>query len=147
MTIVRRPWSFDELTSLPKAVDRLLDESLLMPRRWLRFPAEVPALDLRSTPDAFLVEAALPGVKPEEVEITVDADILTIKGSFKEETKGEREGYLFEELQRGEFSRSVTLPGAIRPDEAKATFKDGLLTLMLPKAEAARPHTVKIQAS
>ena len=142
MTLVRKP--LEELMTLPHVVDRLFEEPLFRPSRWLMREFEMPAIDVRTLPEEIVVEAALPGVKPEDVEITVDGDVLTIKGSFKREEAKEETGYMYRELSRGEFSRSIALPAGVRTPEAVATFKDGILTLKLPKAKEALPTKIEV---
>lgn len=142
MTLVRKP--FDELMTLPRVVDRFFEEPFMRPSRWFMRELELPAVDVRSTAEDVIVEAALPGLKAEDVEITIDGDLLTIKGSFKREEKTEESGYVHRELSRGEFSRAITLPAPIRPDEAKAIFKDGLLTLTMPKLVGTKAHKVEV---
>jgi len=144
MTLVRRP--FEELMTLPRVVDRLFDEPFFRPGHWLMREFELPAIDLRTLPEEIIVEAALPGVKPGDVEITVDGDVLTIKGSFKHEVAKEGTDYVHRELSRGEFSRAIALPAGVRTPEALATFKDGILTLTLPKAKEAQPTKIEVHA-
>jgi HSP20 family protein len=106
-----------------------------------------PALDLYTTPEAVIAKVALPGVKPEDVDVTVGDDVVTISGAFKEERETTDAGYVHKELSQGKFSRSFSLPTAIRADAAKAEFKDGLLTLTLPKTEEVKPTHVKVEVS
>jgi HSP20 family protein len=120
--------------TLPRFVDRFFDEN--WPPRWYQPELETPPLDVRETPAELVVKAAIPGVTPEKVEITVEGRTLTIKGSFEKEAEEEQEGWVVRELSRGAFTRSITLPPTAKTEEAKATFKDGLLTLTIPKGEA-----------
>ena len=146
MTIVRRASPLGELVTLRQAMDRLFEDSFVRPRVWGRGWSETGALamDIRSTPDALVVEAALPGVKPEEVDITVEGGTLSITGEFRSE-RNEGEGdYLVQEMRRGAFSRTVTLPEGLEPDKATATFEHGVLTLRIPRAEAVKPRQIKI---
>jgi HSP20 family protein len=144
MTLVRKP--FDELMTLPRVVDRFFEEPFFKPSRWFMRELNWPALDLRTTAEAVIVEAALPGLTPEEVKITIDGDLLTVRGEYKRDAHAEEGGYVHRELSRGEFSRTLALPSPVRPDEARAIFKDGMLTLTLPKAVEAKPHTVEVKA-
>jgi HSP20 family protein len=141
MTLVRKP--FEELMALPRVVDRFFEEPF-RPGRWFLREFELPAVDVRATAEEILVEAALPGLQPEDVELTVDGDVLTIKGSFKREEAKEAPGYVYRELSRGEFSRSIVLPTPVRVPEARATFKDGILHLTLPKAAEAKPLRITV---
>jgi HSP20 family protein len=117
----------------------LFDEPFFRPSGWFVREFELPAVDVKTTADAIQVEAALPGIKPEEVEVTVDGDILTIKGTWKTEDRQEDAGYVHREL-----SRVITLPSPVRASESTAAFKDGMLTLTLPKAASAKPARIAI---
>jgi HSP20 family protein len=128
-------------------MDRLFEDSFFRAPFVSMYDRELTlALDIRSTPEALVIEAALPGVKPEEVDITVESGTLTISGSFRSErTEGEETGdYLVRELRRGSFSRAVALPQGLEPDKAEATFEDGLLRLRIPRAEETKPRQIRI---
>jgi HSP20 family protein len=101
-------------------------------------------LDISETDEAFEVEAALPGVKPEDVEVQVHGDTVTIKGNAKEEAAEKGKDWLRRERRYGVFARSFTLPTDIDAEKASADFENGLLKLRLPKSEAARPKTIKV---
>jgi len=136
-----------EMISLRDAMDRLLGESFIRP--WLGrgtfFGGEAFALDMYETDDNVIVEAPLPGVKPEEIDIQVSGNVLTIKGERKEEKKEEKASYVYQERSFGGFCRSVTLPTDVDVDKAEAAFEHGVLTLTLPKSEAVKPKTIKIK--
>jgi HSP20 family protein len=146
MTIVRRPSPFGELLSLRQAMDRLFEDSFVRPRGWGSTLLEGPTLplDVTSTADELVVEAALPGVKPDDVEITIENGTLTIHGQTSSERKEGEGDYLVQEIRRGEFSRSVTLPSGLEPDKATASFDNGVLTLRVPKAEQVKPRQIRI---
>lgn len=147
MTIIRRPQRLGELMALPSMMDRMLDEWFARPRTWLadEFAPSLPMLDIHGTAESVIVEATLPGVKPDEVDISIEGETLTIKGEFKEEGKLDEAGYLVHEIRRGEFCRSVDLPADLRIDEAKAIFKDGLLTLTIPRMAPSPIKKVKVE--
>jgi HSP20 family protein len=149
MSIVRRTSPFGEMLSLRQAMDRLFEESIVRPRSFVFESAEGPWLpiDIHNTPDALVVEGALPGVKPENVEITVSGDTLTISGTSSAESEREERGYLMREIRRGSFSRTVTLPADVRPEAATASFENGMLRLSIPKAEAAKPRHIRISST
>jgi HSP20 family protein len=149
MTIVRRPSPFGELVTLRQAMDRLFEDSVVGPRPWRSgWPGNGnPALDISSGADALVVEAALPGVKPEDVDITVEGDTLTISGQYRSERREGEGDYLVAELHRGSFSRSVSLPKGLEPDKATADFEHGVLTLRIPRAEETKPRQIKIGAT
>jgi HSP20 family protein len=148
MTLVRRPSPAGDLLTLRQAMDRFFEDSLFRTPFVTTYDRELAlALDIRSTPDALVIEAALPGVKPEDVDITVESGTLTISGSYRaERTEGDAEAgdYLIRELRRGSFSRAVALPQGLVPDKAEATFEDGLLRLRIPRAEETRPRQIRI---
>jgi HSP20 family protein len=137
---------FREMISLRQAMDRLFEDS------FVRFPylpgsgtGEFP-IDVYQTKDDLVVKAALPGVKPEEVEITVSEDTITIRGEHTEEQETKEDDYLHRERYYGAFSRSVAIPVKVKGEKAEATFEEGVLTLTLPKAEEVKPRQVKIKA-
>jgi HSP20 family protein len=143
MTLIRRSSPFGELLSLRQAMDRLFEDSFIRPGALGDGPNPL-ALDVRSTEDAIIVEAALAGVKPEDVDISVLGDTLTISGHSADERSTDEGGYSYREIKRGAFSRSLTLPGGINADRATASFDNGLLRLSIPKAEEAKPRQIKI---
>ncbi len=145
MTIVRRPSPFGELLSLRQAMDRLFDDDFL-PRGWVTTATANGALplDVTTNDDALVVEAALAGVKPEDVEINVADGTLTISARTEGTTSSEKDSYILREIRRGTVSRSMTLPNGLEPDRATATFENGILTLTIPKAEQVKPRQIKI---
>lgn len=149
MTIVRRPSPFGDLMSLRQAMDRLFEDSFIRTPFWTTNGQEgwVLPLDIRSTTDALLVEASLPGVRPEDVDITVEAGTLTISGTTGTERSTEEGDYLVREIRRGSFSRTISLPQGLEADKAEATFENGVLHLRVPKAEQVKPRQIKISAT
>ena len=149
MTLMRPRYPIGELPSLRQAIDRLFDESFVRPREWLTLRSEgvfVPPIDAYATKDEFIVKVALPGIKPELVETTIEGDTLTIHGRYQVKEEKEEVGYVIRELARGEFRRSVVLPVGLRTEAAEATFEHGVLTLVIPKVEEAKPHKIAIKA-
>ena len=146
MSMIRRSSPFGELLSLRQAMDRLFEESYVRPRGGSSGEAEgqTLALDIYDTPEAIVVEAALPGVRPDDVEITATGNTLTITGRHSTERKTDESGYYFQEIRRGTFSRTVTLPDNVRTDGASANFENGLLRLAIPKAEETKPRQIPI---
>lgn len=148
MTIIRRPSPFTEIVSLRDAMDRLFDDQLFRPLWRVEGEREIlPALDLYTTSEAVIAKVALPGVSPEDVDVSIAEGVVTVKGTFKDEMETTEEGYIRKELSRGAFSRTFTLPTTVKADAATATFADGVLTLTLPKMEQARPTHVKVKVS
>jgi HSP20 family protein len=101
-------------------------------------------LDVCETEHEFVVKAALPGVKPEDVQITVHGDTLTIRGESKTEEDKKGEHWHLRERRHGTFHRSLTLATQVNSDKARADFDLGVLTLTLPKAESAKPRQIKV---
>ena len=104
-----------------------------------------PAVDIQESADALMITVELPGLKPEEVEITVENQVLTLAGERKFERDAKGETLHRVERAYGAFSRSFTLPTTVAADKVEAKFDLGLLTITLPKAEASKPRKVKVQ--
>jgi len=136
---------FNELVSLRDAMDRLFEEGLVRPRTWLAPITESLMMDIYETKDDIVVKAAVPGVKAEDIDISVTGNLLTIKGEFKEEEGVEKANYIRRERRYGSFSRSLTLPSSVDVDKAEAEFTDGILKLTLPKVEEAKPKTISVK--
>jgi HSP20 family protein len=130
-------------------MNNLLEESFVRPR-----PGSPPgtpaglAVDVRESNDAFVVTASVPGVSADEVDITVLGETLRIRGERREqqEASGEAGRWLLRERRFGAFERTITLPSVIRSNAASADFKDGVLTITLPKAEEAKPRSIPVRA-
>lgn len=134
------------LTSLRQAMDRLFEDSFVRPSRlWPDMLSEEPALDMYQTDKDVVVKASLPGMKPEEVDVSVTGDVLTIKGEHKEEQEVKEADYFQKERRYGTFQRSLRLPVAVKSDKADAVFEDGILTLTLPKTEEVKPKQIKVK--
>jgi len=138
---------FRDLISLREAMDRLFEESFIRPRAgWLApLGPETLVVDMYETDESVVVKTSVPGVKPEEIDITITGDTLTIKGETKVEEKVEKTNYIRQERRYGAFSRSVTLPTTVVAEQAKAEFEHGVLTLTLPKAEEVKPKSIKVK--
>ena len=100
-------------------------------------------VDVKVEADAFILTALLPGVRPDEVEVQVVNETVSIQGEYKTE-RNQTEQYLLQELPNGRFSRVLTLPAQLDSAQAEASMENGVLTLRIPKVEAARPKTVKV---
>ena len=143
MAIIRRAGAFGDLLSLRQAMDQLFEESFVKPGTWQFGEGQLVPVDVYATADEIVVEAILPGVKPEEVDITMEGIVLTIVGDTSS-TAPAREGILLQEIRRGRFVRTLNLPEGLEPDKAVATFEDGVLTHRIPKAEQVKPRQIKI---
>jgi len=104
-----------------------------------------PPVDIKETEDAFTISVELPGMNMEDIDIELTQDSLAIRGERKFEDKKENENFVRVERFYGGFSRTFTLGVPIEPDGVKATYKDGVLTVLIPKSAAVRPKKVSIQ--
>lgn len=129
-----RPW-------LPDDFDKIIEG-------FGRFDAAgfTPVIDVYQTNEDVIVEAPLPAVNPEDVEVTIEHDVLTIQGKSEQKSEVDEKNYYRKEIRRGSFYRSVSLPAAVDGDKAEATYEKGILNISIPKTPAARPKTVKIKA-
>jgi HSP20 family protein len=139
---------YRDLISLREAMDRLFEESIVRPRAGWLAPVEAGtlAVDMYETDDAIVVKATIPGVKPEDLDISVTGDTLTIKGETRVEKEVKEENYIHRECHYGSLCRSLTIPVSVVADKAEAEFENGILTLTLPKAEEVKPKAIKVKA-
>jgi HSP20 family protein len=138
---------FRNAITLRQTMGKLFEENLVQAREGFQAPAVGTSLavDIYERKDALVVKVAVPGVKPEELDITVTGDVLNIKGEIKEEKEIQEEKYHRREFRYGSFCRSVRLPIEVNVDKADAIFKDGILTLTLPRLkEKKRSVPVRI---
>jgi HSP20 family protein len=138
-----------EMVSLRSAMDRLFEDSFVSPMSWRTISGGdsiTPPIDVHETSDELVLTASLPGMKPEDVEITMTGQNLTLRGELKADEEIKREQYLYRERRFGSWSRSVQLPVRVQGDRAEATFADGILTLRIPKAEEVKPRQIRINA-
>ena len=105
----------------------------------------MPNLDVVETNDEIIVKAALPGLKADDVQITVTGDTLTLRGEFKQETENGDATYHLRERRTGSFERTISLPVDVQTEKAKADFENGVLIVTLPKSEAVKPKTISIK--
>jgi HSP20 family protein len=145
MTLTR--WDpFGETTSLRRAMDRLFDESFVGWSMGSSGQGGSVPLDVIERDDAFVVKASLPGVKPDDVELSVHRNMLTIRGEMGGESEKSEGQYRHRERWQGSFSRSVSLPADVNTDACEARFEKGVLTVTLPKSEQARAKRINITA-
>jgi HSP20 family protein len=140
-----------EMVSLRSAMDRLFEDSFVSPLTWRTIgggtESITPPIDVHETADELVVTAALPGMKAEDVEITMTGQSLTLRGEFKADDEVKKDQYLYRERRFGSFSRTLQLPVRVQGDRAQATFADGVLTLSIPKAEEVKPRQIRINAN
>jgi HSP20 family protein len=135
-----------ETVSLRDAMDRLFDDAFMRPSSLIPSHWQAPAVDMYQTNDEIIVKAALPGIKADEVQISVTGEALTLKGEVKQEDETQEKTYHIREQRWGAFERTIMLPTDVVADKAKADFEDGILTISLPKAEQVRPKTITVKA-
>lgn len=133
-----------DFVSLREALDKLFEDSFIKPPMLNGGGTAFP-IDLYETPEAYVLKGSLPGVKPEDLSIDATSEILVIKGEYKEDVEVKDETYLRKERRSGAFHRSFELPLSIDPAKIEATFKDGVLTLTLPKADVVKPKQIKVK--
>ena len=134
-----------EMVTLREAMDRLFDDAFTHPFGPLA-GLQVPAIDMYQTNNEIVVRATLPGMKVDDVQISVTGDLLTIKGKTKEKEEVKEKAYHIREHRYGAFERILSLPTNVIADKAKADFEDGILTVTLPKAEETKPKTITVKA-
>ncbi len=145
MTNLTRWQPIREMMSLREAMDRFLEDSFS--REIGVFEgAHFPLIDMYQTDNDVIVKAIIPGIKSEDLNISVTGDVLTINGEVhhEEETKGKQ--YHMREARYGAFTRTIPLPISVNSDKASAQYEDGVLTLTLPKKEEVRPKTITVKA-
>lgn len=141
MAITRyEPWGL--LNQLQKELERAYDveggEGSIATAEW------APAVDIKEDEDKFVIQADIPGVKPEEIDINMEDGVITIKGEKETEAKTEKEGYKRVERTFGSFYRRFSLPDTADPDAISAKSKHGVLEITIPKREAVKPKKINV---
>lgn len=144
MNYISRWNPYRDLALMRRSMDRMMDSI---------YEGEYPetvtwgiALDVVEKEDAFVVQASLPGVKPEDVDVTFSNNTLTIKGEVRSDEEKEDSRYHLRERRFGLFSRSITLPRGINGEAIQASYNAGVLTLNLPKHEEIKPRRIEIRS-
>jgi HSP20 family protein len=139
--------SFDEREALRRSMDRLFGDvfTIRRPGRGIAALDWEPAVEMFETEQAVVVRAELPNIDPKQVDITVTNDTITVKGKTAHEEEHKSRNYYQSEFRYGEFSRTLPLATEVKSAEAKATYKDGVLEVTLPKSERVKPASVKVQ--
>ncbi len=141
-----------DIMSFRDSFDRMLDNGLFAPfrriGRWTDgWTEDMPAIDIVDDEKQYVLKAALPGWKPEDVEILYDRGIVTLKGESKREEATDDKRYVRREISYKTFSRTLTLPVDVVVEKSNAAFKDGVLTVTLPKTEIVKPKQIKVTTS
>jgi HSP20 family protein len=145
MRTIARFEPFRGVGTLQDQINRLFNESFDRSSQDGSLTTWAPAVDIFETEHELVVKADLPDVKPEELDIRVENNILTIRGERKFEKKVTEDKYLRVERSYGSFSRSFSLANTVNTEAIKADYKDGVLTLSIPKREEAKPKQIKVQ--
>jgi HSP20 family protein len=144
MSDLMRKDPFQDMTTLRDAMNQLLTESFVRPHGW--GGANRVPLDLYETEHEYLAKLALPGLKPDNFEITMQQNVLSIRGHTQtEQQEGIR--YHVQEQRFGDFNRTIQFPTAVDAEKIQASLADGILTIRVPKAEAAKPKRITVKAS
>lgn len=104
----------------------------------------VPALDVYQTADDVVVETTLPGMNPKDVSVSIENDVLTIEGSSEKKTEVDEKDYYRKEIRSGSFHRAIALPSSVKGDDAKASYENGVLKIVIPKREEIKPKKISI---
>lgn len=143
-------WSpFTDIDRVWDEMDRLLGESLPRVRPSMRAGSFRPAMDLYDQGDELVFKAVIPGARSEDIELSVEQNTLTIRGRFGytlDADAAKSTTWYRREIGSGQFAESVTLPVPVDSERAEARFEDGILTLMLPKAEQARTRRIPVRS-
>ena len=140
MMMIRKPWGFPNLY---RDLDQLFHASTGEERP----QTMTPAVDVREEEEHFLLQADLPGVAKEEIEVKVEENTLILSGSRELDSEEERDGYHYRERRSGTFSRSFNLGDNVSPEGIEATYRDGVLTVTLPKKPEAKPRQIPVEVN
>jgi HSP20 family protein len=145
-SIRRRGDFFNELTGMQQEMNRLFDEFFGERRTEMGEGTWLPAVDVSETDGEMVVRAELPGMSKDNIELSLQDNVLTLKGEKKQEKKEDEENYHRVERNYGSFTRSFTLPATVDQNNIQAIFKDGILEIVLPKAEEAKQKKIAVEA-
>lgn len=145
MANITRYNPFNEFVTLRDAMDRLFEDSVLSPRSMNVFNRATPA-NLYETAEDFTLQVPMPGVNPDDVEIHVQQDAINLKWRNRVEIP-ENATVHYHGFHQSEFQQNFVVPSPINAEHAEASYRDGILTLRLPKAEHARARTIKVNAA
>jgi HSP20 family protein len=138
------------MLSLREAMNQLLEESYVRPAlpggAGQAGRAQTLPLDVAERENAYVVTASLPGIRPEDVQVTVLGDTVTIRAESKTQEERQVGGYLLRERHSGALQRTVTLPGPINAEDVSADYEHGILTLTLPKSQASMPRRIQVRS-
>jgi HSP20 family protein len=165
--MITRSDPFREALSLRRAMDQLFEQSFVQPGLLPRSPSQMAPMDVCETPNGYEVDVALPGVRPEDIELTVDLNALTIRGRYSHQEEHQKQGelhdggkpaqqqgkmqrhqqghsWLLREIPFGMFERTISFSRPIDTNNVQTKFENGILTIQLPVSEASRPKRLSI---
>jgi HSP20 family protein len=150
MNLIKKPthsydvWDpFDLLTDLQTDLNRSFGRSLSKQKDWTN--GFNPEIDLQETENDYRIHADLPGMKKEDFDIQVEGNVVTLRGERKDEKEEKKKGKWYSERFYGSFSRSIQLPTEVKLEQIKANYKDGVLDIVLPKSESAKPKQINVE--
>jgi HSP20 family protein len=150
MTMLTRWDPFREMMTMRNQLDRFFNDWSGESGNWgegrTGFSFQLP-LDVSENDDAFIVRASLPGIKPEDLDISVQNNMLTIRGEMKQEEARQGDRWHLQERRFGQFQRTISLPNNVDPNQVGAQFENGVLMLTLPKSEEAKPRKISVQSN
>jgi HSP20 family protein len=144
MATIARLEPFRGISTLQDQFNRLFNESFRTPREEVALTTWAPAVDIYETPNELVVKADLPDVNEKDIDVHVENNLLTIRGERKFEKSVSEENFLRVERTYGAFSRSFSLPNTLNAEAIGAEYKNGVLTVTLPKREESKPRQVKV---
>jgi HSP20 family protein len=148
MANIRRHDPLSEMLSLRDAMSQLFEDSFVSPARMGSRESLGMPLDVSENQDSFIVDAVVPGLRPEDLDITIQDNVLLIRGeTHQQQQNGDKQAnFHIMERRYGRFSRAVTLPTSVKSDAIHATLENGILHLEIPKAEEVKPRKITVNA-
>lgn len=148
MTFLTRYRPFDSASTWPREIDRWMDETMsnLGWGRGENLRQWFPVTDVSETPEHLILRLEVPGLNRDQIKISVENNVLTVRGEKEQETTSENENFYRTERSYGTFERSFSLPAHVDTDKVQATIDNGVLTVRLPRREEARPRQIEIQS-
>lgn len=135
---------FQDALTLREAMNQLFEESFVPTSNGRRGQSFAPAMDVSETPEGYIVEAVVPGLTADDLEITVENNVLTLKGEIRHNHEDKNRNYHRVERRYGAFQRTVGLPTAVKADAISASLENGILRLDIPKADEVKPRRINV---
>ena len=146
---------FREALSLRNAIDQLFSQSFVSPSWYSGSSQGIAPMNVHETENGYRVDVSLPGVKPEDIDLTIHQNTLTVKGQYNyenrpEQQQGQQQGqknWLIREISSGSFERTISFPRPIDPEKIETRYENGILTVNVPVSEASRPKKISVKGS